>query len=189
LKVGVLGLQGDVREHERCLDAAGATPVVVKHADELSSVDAMVLPGGESTTIGKLLDRFGLLEPLRRRAVEGMPLYGTCAGMILMANDIVGEHGAPHRLSLMDVSVRRNGYGRQVDSFETDLDVRGLDSPLHAVFIRAPVVERVGPSVDVLAAYDDIPVIVRQANLLASSFHPEIAGDPRVHELFLRMVG
>jgi len=185
LKIGVLGLQGDVREHARALERAGATPVIVRRPDEIASVDGIVLPGGESTTIGKLLDRFGLLEPLRRRARAGMPLYGTCAGMILMATAIEGPQAAPHRLAVMDIAVRRNAYGRQVDSFEADLDVVGLGSPLRAAFIRAPVVERVGPAVEVLAALDNRPVLVRQGHLLASSFHPEMTGDERVHELFV----
>ena len=187
MKIGVLGLQGDVREHARALERAGATPVVVRRPDEIASVDGVVLPGGESTTIGKLLDRFELLEPLRHRARAGMPLYGTCAGMILMAAEIEGPHAAPHRLGVMDIAVRRNAYGRQVDSFEADLDVAGLDSPLRAAFIRAPVVERVGGEVEVLAALDDRPVLVRQGNLLASSFHPEMTGDERVHELFVEL--
>ena len=185
MKIGVLGLQGDVREHERALEAAGATPVVVRRPDEIASVDGVVLPGGESTTIGKLLDRFELLEPLRARALTGMPLYGTCAGMILMATEIEGPQAAPHRLGVMDIAVRRNAYGRQVDSFEADLDVAGLDSPLRAAFIRAPVVERVGPAVEVLAALDDRPVLVRERHLVASSFHPEMTGDERIHELFV----
>jgi pyridoxal 5'-phosphate synthase pdxT subunit len=188
VKVGVIGVQGDVREHVRALEAAGAGATIVKHRDEVDGVDALVLPGGESTTIGKLLDRFGLLEPLAERARGGTPLYGTCAGMILMATEIVGDQDAPHRLAVMDIAVRRNGYGRQIDSFEGDLDVAGLDSPLRAVFIRAPVVERTGPAVEVLAWHDGVPVIVRQGRLLASSFHPEMTHDARVHELFLGMV-
>jgi 5'-phosphate synthase pdxT subunit len=185
MKVGVLGLQGDVREHERALDAADVTPVVVRHRHELADVDALVLPGGESTTIGVLLDRFELLDPLRERVGSGMPLYGTCAGLILMATEIVGEHEAPHRLNVLDVAVRRNAYGRQVDSFETDLAVTGLDAPVRAVFIRAPAVEGVGPGVEVLAEHDGAPVVVRQGALLASSFHPEMTDDSRIHKLFV----
>jgi 5'-phosphate synthase pdxT subunit len=188
VKVGVLGLQGDVREHVRALEAAGASVVVVRHPHELEMVDALVLPGGESTTIGKLLDRFALLEPIRSRARSGMPLYGTCAGMILMADEILGPPDAPHRLGVMDCAVRRNAYGRQVDSFEADLDVDGLDEPFRAVFIRAPVVERVGDAVEVLATCSGSPVLIRQRHLLASSFHPEMTGDGRVHELFVRLV-
>lgn len=188
LKVGVLALQGDVREHLLALEATGVSPTSVKRADELAGVDAMVLPGGESTTIGKLLDRFGLLEPLRDRASGGMPMYGTCAGLILMARDIVGTQDAPHRLSVLDVAVKRNAYGRQVDSFETDLEVTGLDLPFRAVFIRAPSIEEVGQDVEVLATVDGAPVLVRQGPLLASSFHPEMTSDARIHELFVNTI-
>ena len=188
MKVGVLSLQGDVREHAAALERAGATPVQVRYVDELGDVDALVLPGGESTTIGKLLDRFGLLEPLIDRTREGMPLYGTCAGAILLAAEIAGPQDAPHRIGLMDITVRRNAYGRQVDSFETDLEIRGVDDPFRAVFIRAPSIEKVGADVDVLASHGDAPVLVRQGNLLASTFHPEMTGDNRVHELFLEML-
>jgi pyridoxal 5'-phosphate synthase pdxT subunit len=188
VKVGVLGLQGDVREHVRALEAAGAHPIVVKRPHEVDTVDGLVLPGGESTTIGKLLDRFGLLGPIAQRAREGMPLYGTCAGLILMARDVVGREGVPHKLAVLDVVVRRNAYGRQVDSFETDLEVSGLERPFRAVFIRAPAIERAHDGVEVLARHDDAPVLVRQERLLASSFHPEMTGDGRIHELFVDMV-
>ncbi|MBW3594680.1 MAG: pyridoxal 5'-phosphate synthase glutaminase subunit PdxT [Actinobacteria bacterium] len=188
MKVGVLGLQGDVREHCTALDGAGATPVVVKTADSLASVDALVMPGGESTTIGKLLDRFELLEPLRDRAESGMPLYGTCAGAILMSKEIAGPHDAPFRVPVLDVVTRRNAYGRQVDSFETDIAVRGLDEAFRAVFIRAPVFEDVGDAVEILASVDDRAVLVRQGRFLASTFHPEMTGDNRVHELFVSIV-
>jgi len=188
LKIGVLALQGDTREHLSALESAGSTPVEVKTPVQLAGVDALVLPGGESTTIGKLLDRFELLGPLRQRANNGMPLFGTCAGLILMANETVGGQGAPHRLGVMDVSVRRNAYGRQVDSFEKELEVKGLEGSFTAVFIRAPVVERVGANVEVLATCDDTPVLVRQGNLVASSFHPEMTGDARLHDMFVSMV-
>lgn len=188
MKIGVLALQGDVREHLRALESAGATPVEVKTAAQLAGVAALVLPGGESTTIGKLLDRFEVLEPLRERANDGMPLYGTCAGLILMANEIVGGHEAPHRLGVMDVGVRRNAYGRQVDSFESELEVKGLAESFTAVFIRAPVIERMGQGVEVLATCDEVPVLVRQGHLVASSFHPEMTGDARLHEMFVEMV-
>ena len=188
MKVGVLGLQGDVREHVGALDSAGATPVVVKTADALASVDALVIPGGESTTIGKLLDRFELLEPLRDRAQTGMPLYGTCAGAILMSREITGEQDAPFRIPTLDIVTRRNAYGRQVDSFETDLAVDGMETPYRAVFIRAPVIEEVGEKVEVLASVDGDPVLVRQGSHLASTFHPEMTGDNRVHKLFVAMV-
>ena len=188
-----MGLQGDVREHLRALEGAGATAVVVKTPEELAGVDAAVLPGGESTTIGKLLERFQLLQPLAERARSGMPLYGTCAGLILMAHEVVGREEAPHRLEVLDVVVRRNAYGRQVDSFEADVDFSSFDSPLHAVFIRAPWVEKFGDRVEVLArvasgrAADRI-VAVRQGVLLATSFHPEITGDDRVHRYFVDLV-
>ena len=185
MKVGVLALQGDVREHAAALESAGAAPVQVKHPEQIGEVDALVLPGGESTTIGKLLSRFGLLEPLRDAVEAGLPLYGTCAGLILMARDATGPHGVPHGLGVLDVTVRRNGYGRQIDSFEADLAVDGLDAPFRAVFIRAPVIERAGDGVEVLAERDGRPVLVRQGRLLASSFHPEMTGDARLHRLFL----
>ena len=176
-----------MREHLRALESAGATPVEVRTAAHLEEVEALVVPGGESTTIGKLLDRFELLEPLKERANGGMPLFGTCAGLILMANEIVGGQDAPHRLGVMDVGVRRNAYGRQVDSFESELEVSGFDDPFIAVFIRAPVIERVGEGVEVLATSDDVPVLVRQGNLVAASFHPEMTGDARLHEMFVEI--
>ncbi len=188
MKVGVLGLQGDVREHVRALEAAGAVTAVVKRRDQLADVDALVLPGGESTTIGKLLDRYELLEPLRERAAGGMPLYGTCAGAILMARDVTGPHDAPHRLGVMDMTVRRNGYGRQLDSFEADLGIDGLEDSFRAVFIRPPVIEGTGPDVEVLAEVDGQAVLVRQGHLLASTFHPEMTPDARVHAMFVRMI-
>ena len=187
MKVGILALQGDVREHARALEDAGATPVEIRYPEELNGVDALVLPGGESTTIGKLLDRFDLLEPLTERARAGMPLYGTCAGLILMATEIVGSHEAPHRLAVLDIAVQRNAYGRQIDSFEADLAVKGLDDAFRAVFIRAPIVESIGDGVEVLAEHDGHPVLVRHGALLASTFHPEMTGDNRVHELFFDM--
>lgn len=188
MKVGILALQGDVREHSRSIDKAGAVPVPVKRFDQLASVDALILPGGESTTIGKLLDRYGLLDPLRGRVSDGMPLYGTCAGAILMAREIVGAQDAPHRLAVMDIAVRRNAYGRQVDSFEADLDVAGLQDDFRAVFIRAPVIERAGAAVEVLAEVGGHPVLVRQGRLMASTFHPEMTADARLHEMFLDLV-
>lgn len=188
MKVGVLGLQGDVREHAAVLESAGATPVIVKRPDELASVDGLVIPGGESTTIGKLLDRFGLLEPLVERARDGLPLYGTCAGAILMARDVVGKEQAPHRVPVLDIVVRRNAYGRQVDSFESELEVTGMSEPFRAVFIRAPIIEETGEAVEVLATVDERPVLVRQGRFLASTFHPEMTGDNRLHSLFLTAI-
>ncbi len=187
MKIGILGLQGDVREHVEAIEAAGATPVVVRHPEEVVSIDGLIVPGGESTTIGKMADRLGVLEPIAGRGSQGLPIYGTCAGLILLARRIVGRQDAPHRFGLMDLGVRRNAYGGQIESFETDLRVEGLEEPLHAVFIRAPVIEEVGEGVEVLASCDDVPVLVRQGRLLASSFHPEISGDSRLHEMFVEM--
>ncbi|HEU4487989.1 MAG TPA: pyridoxal 5'-phosphate synthase glutaminase subunit PdxT [Actinomycetota bacterium] len=187
MKVGVLGLQGDVAEHVTALERAGATAVVVKRADELGSVDGLVIPGGESTTIGKLLSRFGLLAPLHARVEAGMPVFGTCAGLILMATEVVGAADAPHRLGVLDVSVRRNAYGRQVDSFEAEIDVVGVERPVRVAFIRAPAIERTGPGVEVLARWEGSPVLVRQGARLACSFHPEITGEPAIHRTFVEI--
>jgi 5'-phosphate synthase pdxT subunit len=190
-KVGVLALQGDTREHLAALTEAGAHASTVRRLAELDAVDALVIPGGESTAISWLLREFGLLEPLRRRLADGMPAYGSCAGMILLATEIL-DAGVPGReaspLGAIDMTVRRNAFGRQIDSFEGDLDFRGLDGPAHAVFIRAPWVERVGPDVEVLARAGDHIVAVRQGPMLATAFHPEITGDRRVHKLFIDMV-
>lgn len=185
MKIGVLALQGDVREHVGVLEDIGVTAVPVKTKEQLDAVEALVLPGGESTTIGKLLDRYGLLDPLRERASRGMPLFGTCAGMILLANAVTGDQDAPHRLGLLDITIRRNAYGRQRESFEAELDVAGIASPVRAAFIRAPIVERAGAEVEVLATHEDRPALVRQGSLWASSFHPEVTGEKRVHELFV----
>jgi 5'-phosphate synthase pdxT subunit len=187
-RVGVLALQGDTREHLAALAEAGADAVTVRRLGELDSIDALVIPGGESTVMSNLLREFELLEPLRARLAEGMPAYGSCAGMILLATDI-SNAGVPGRealpLGAIDMTVRRNAFGRQVDSFEGDVDFIGLDDPVHAVFIRAPWVERVGPSVEVLARAAGHPVAVRQGRMLATAFHPEMTGDRRVHKLFV----
>ncbi len=187
--IGVLALQGDVREHRHALEAAGAQVIAVRRPEQLASIDALVLPGGESTTIGRLLEVFDVLSPLREAVAGGMPVYGSCAGMILLAREV--RDGRPDQALVggLDVVVRRNAFGRQVESFEADLDVAGLEGgPVHAVFIRAPYVEAAGPGVEVLAAVGDDPVAVRQGPLLATSFHPELGGDGRVHELFVRQV-
>ena len=189
--VGVLALQGDTREHLAALTEAGAQASTVRRRSELDAVDALVIPGGESTTMSLLLREFDLLEPLRQRLADGMPAYGSCAGMILLAGEIL-DAGAPGReaeaLGAIDMTVRRNAFGRQVDSFEGDIDVLGLDEPVRAVFIRAPWVERVGPGVEVLARADGHIVAVRQGPVLATAFHPEMTGDRRVHTLFVDMV-
>ncbi len=191
LRVGVLALQGDTREHLAALTEAGAEAVTVRRLAELQSVDALVIPGGESTAMSHLLGEFELLEPLRGLLRDGLPAYGSCAGMILLASEIL-DAGVPGRAALplggIDMTVRRNAFGRQVDSFEEDLTFTGLDGPVHAVFIRAPWVERVGPAVQVLATAGGHPVAVRQGQVLATSFHPEMTGDRRVHALFVNMV-
>ena len=188
MKIGVLALQGDVREHVAALDDADATPVEVRTSQALQDVDALVIPGGESTTIGKLLDRFELLRPIEERVRAGMPLFGTCAGLILMARDISGPEDAPHRLAVMDIVVRRNAYGRQVDSFEATVPLEGLAQPLQVAFIRAPSIETTGDGVEVLGRHEGRPVLVRQGAMLGATFHPEIAGDHRLHRYFVEMV-
>ncbi len=185
MKAGVLALQGDFREHVRMLGAAGAMPVEVRTSAELAGVDCLVIPGGESTTMGKLARADGLVGPIRQRAAEGMPVFGTCAGMIVMAERVEG--GEP-LLGLIDITVRRNAYGRQVDSFEADLTVTGIDHPVRGVFIRAPWVEDVGPDVRVLAEHEGHPVVLEQGNLIVASFHPELVGETALHEYLLRKV-
>mgnify|MGYP001039808380 CR=1 FL=1 len=192
--IGVLALQGDVREHIRHLEAAGARAVPVRRRTELDAVDGLVLPGGESTTMSRLLDVYEMYEPVAARITAGMPVYGSCAGMILLASEVVNTRADATWFSAIDMSVRRNAFGRQVDSFEADLVVDALGpEPVRPVFIRAPWVETVGPDVEVLAqvrASDDREhiVAVRQGNALATSFHPEVTPDVRVHEYFLDMV-
>ncbi|MFC5730123.1 MULTISPECIES: pyridoxal 5'-phosphate synthase glutaminase subunit PdxT [Nocardioides] len=186
--VGVFALQGDVREHLQTLTALGADAFAVRRPAELDRCDGLVLPGGESTTMAKLARTFELLDPLRKRVAEGMPAFGTCAGMILLADRIVDGAVGQETIGGLDVTVRRNAFGRQVDSFEADLPFRGLADTVHAVFIRAPWVEHAGPDVEVLAEAEGHPVAVRQGHLLATSFHPEVDGDGRVHRLFLEML-
>lgn len=182
----MLALQGDFREHLRLLEGLGVDATPVKTPDSLDSVDALVIPGGESTTIGKMSVRFGLIEPLRKAVESGLPTYGTCAGLIFLGASLT--EGDQPLLGVLDVVVRRNAFGRQNESFEADLDVAGLDEPFHAVFIRAPWVEKVGSEVEVLATVRDHPVMVHQSNILASSFHPELTGDGRIHQLLLDMI-
>ncbi len=185
MKVGVLALQGDFREHGRVLADLGVQPVEVRTPEELAGVEGLVIPGGESTTIGKLAREHGLVEPIRRRAEAGMPMLGTCAGMIVMAKRVEG--GEP-LLSLVDLRVLRNAYGRQVDSFEADVHVEGIERPVRGVFIRAPWVEDVGPGVRVLAELGGRPVVAEQGNLVVASFHPELVRDPALHEYLVRKV-
>ena len=193
LTIGVLAVQGDVREHVRVLTALGARAHGVRRASELTDLDGLVIPGGESTTMSKLARTFGVLDPLRARVGGGLPAFGTCAGMILLADHIEGGIVWQETIGGLDVVVRRNAFGRQVDSFEADLDVVGFEEPFHAMFIRAPWVEKVGDDVEVVArarlADGGVRIVaVRQGSLLATSFHPEITGDRRIHELFVDLV-
>jgi 5'-phosphate synthase pdxT subunit len=188
VKIGVLALQGAFAAHARVLRALDAEPREVRRPDDLARVDALVMPGGESTTMGMLLVSSSLQQPIRERLDEGMPVLGTCAGLILLAEGIRDGRDDQVGFGVLDVDVRRNGFGRQVDSFETDLAVDGLDEPFHAVFIRAPVVERAGDGVEVLASVDGKPVLVRQRAIMAAAFHPELSDDDRIHRLFLEGV-
>jgi len=191
VRIGVLALQGDTREHLAALREAGALAMPVRRSGELDAVDALVIPGGESTTMSHLLRDVDLLEPLCKRLADGLPAYGACAGMILLASEILdagagGREAVP--LGAIDMTVRRNAFGRQVDSFEGDVEFSGFDDPVHAVFIRAPWVERVGDGVQVLARAAGHPVAVRQGPVLATAFHPEVTGDRRIHRLFVDIV-
>lgn len=189
-RVGVLALQGDVREHLTVLAALGADAVPVRRESELDSVSGLVIPGGESSVIDKLSRMFGVAEPLRARIAAGMPVYGTCAGLIMLADTVLDAIGGQQSLGGLDVAVRRNAFGNQSDSFETDIAIPELgETPVHAVFIRAPVVESVGPAASVLAALPDGRIVaVEQGNLLGTSFHPEVTGEHRFHERFLERV-
>ena len=190
MKVGVLALQGAFREHAEVLDALGAHVVEVRVPAHLGGIDALFLPGGESTTITKLLDSSGLAEPLRARIADGLSVFGTCAGLILLARQVEAEHGEPYpgTLDALDCVVRRNAYGRQRESFEASLMIDGVDGAFPGVFIRSPVVTSVGATVDVLAAHGDHPVLVRQGRVWAATFHPELSGDLRLHQRFLSEV-
>ena len=185
MKVGVLALQGAFARHCDVLAALGAAPLEVRTPVDLEAVDAIVMPGGESTTMSMLLDSSGLRTPLAGRMADGLPVLGTCAGMILLAVRVTDGRPDQRSFGAIDVDVRRNGYGRQIDSFEDQFPVTGLDGMFHGVFIRAPVVERVGTAVEVLAQVDGIPVLCREGSVLVSSFHPEMSGDGRIHERFL----
>lgn len=185
MKAGVLALQGDFREHAAMFAAAGASPVEVRTPSELDDVDVLAIPGGESTAIGLLARSAGLVGPIRERARAGMPILGTCAGLIVLAVRVEG--GTP-LFACMDLTVRRNGYGRQNDSFETDLDVRGIEGRVRGVFIRAPIVASVGPAATVLAEHEGHPVVVEQGNLVVATFHPELVGEERLHGYVLGKV-
>ena len=191
LTVGVLALQGAFAVHQERLEGLSGAPVcapAIRTPEQLESVDALVLPGGESTTMSHLLTTSGLYEPLRSRISDGLPVFGTCAGMILCASEVLDGRPDQRGFDRLDIAVRRNAYGRQLASFETDLDVVGLDEPFHAVFIRAPYVERHGDDVEVLARHEGVPVMLRQGTCTVASFHPELTHDDRLHDQFVRSI-
>ena len=186
MRIGVLALQGAVSEHIDMVKRLGAEALAVKNAEEIQSIDGLILPGGESTTMGRLITKFNLTPTIKQRIDEGMPVYGTCAGMILLAKRI--KNNEQFSLGVLDVTFVRNAFGRQVDSMEIDLDIKGLDSPFHAIFIRAPVAIELGSNVEALASVNEGIVFVRQGNIFASSFHPELGNDVRIHKMFLESV-
>ncbi len=187
LRIGVLGLQGDFREHVEMLNLIGVKTLVVKLPEDLNLIDGLIIPGGESTTMGRIMENVGIKEPLVEKIKKGFPVYGTCAGMILLSKK-VSDYNQP-LLGVLDIEVERNAYGRQVESFEVDIKIESLgEKPFRAVFIRAPRIISLGENVKVLAEYKGDPVLVREGNILASSFHPELTKDTRIHEYFLRMV-
>ncbi|MFZ5990481.1 MAG: pyridoxal 5'-phosphate synthase glutaminase subunit PdxT [Deinococcota bacterium] len=187
MKIGVLALQGDFREHKQMLQSLGVEAPEVRKQEQLEGLSGLIVPGGESTTIGKLAREYGLEQAVRERVEQGsLAVWGTCAGAIWLAKEIIGYPEQP-RAALLDIAIRRNAFGRQVDSFEEPLEIQGFATPFPAVFIRAPVIERVGPGVEVLAREGNRVVLVRSGKLMASSFHPELTGDSRLHRLFVEM--
>ncbi|MEM1333079.1 MAG: pyridoxal 5'-phosphate synthase glutaminase subunit PdxT [Actinomycetota bacterium] len=184
-RVGVLALQGAFRAHQDRLDELGVEAPAVRTADQLGQLDALVVPGGESTTMSHLLRTNELFEPIHERVSDGLPVFGTCAGMILCATEVLDARHDQRSFGVIDLTVRRNGYGRQLDSFETDIDVAVLDAPFRAVFIRAPIVERVGGAVEVLAEHDGLPVLLRSGTCTVAAFHPELTDDGRLHRRFV----
>lgn len=188
--IGILGLQGATQAHRRALTRLGVSSIDVKSPSQLDGIDGLIIPGGESTTISMLAESSGLFEPIAALLADGLPVLGTCAGMILLASNVLDGREDQRRFEAIDISVRRNGFGRQIDSFETDIDISGLSpQPFPAVFIRAPMVEAHGPDVEVLASVDGRPVLCRHGAVLACAFHPELSDDDRVHELFLAGLG
>ncbi|MBG7604719.1 MAG: pyridoxal 5'-phosphate synthase glutaminase subunit PdxT [Actinobacteria bacterium] len=185
LRVGVLALQGAFEAHQERLIEIGVDAPLIRTPLDLETVDAVVLPGGESTTMSRLLTTSGLFDALEDRFAEGMPVFGTCAGMILCAADVLDGRSDQRGFDLIDLTVRRNGYGRQLESFESDINVAGLDEPFHAVFIRAPFVERIGDDVEILASLDGVAVLVRNQRCTVAAFHPELTNDVRLHEIFV----
>ncbi|MFM9281987.1 pyridoxal 5'-phosphate synthase glutaminase subunit PdxT [Paenibacillus jiagnxiensis] len=186
MKIGVLALQGAVAEHIRSIGLAGAEGIAIKRTEQLDEIDGLIIPGGESTTIGKLMRKYDFIDAIRKFSEEKKPIFGTCAGLIVLAKEIAGQEEA--HLALMDMTVNRNAFGRQRESFEADLNIAGIEEPVRAVFIRAPLIQQVGPGVDVLAKYNGEIVTAREGHLLASSFHPELTDDYRLHQYFADMV-
>ncbi|HZX53299.1 MAG TPA: pyridoxal 5'-phosphate synthase glutaminase subunit PdxT [Ilumatobacteraceae bacterium] len=186
--VGVLSLQGAFAAHQRALEAVGASTRQVRKPADLDGIDALVMPGGESTTMSRLLVTSGLFDDVKGLISDGLPVFGTCAGLILLATEVLDGRADQLSFGALDVTVQRNGYGRQIDSFEADLDVADFDQPFHAVFIRAPKVVAVGANVEVLAEYDGVPVVARQGHVMVASFHPELTADARLHARFLQEV-
>ena len=187
--IGVLALQGAFAAHEDALRNLGVATQQVRTPADLTRVQALVMPGGESTTMSRLLDTSGLFDEVKARLSDDMPVFGTCAGMILLAAEVLDGRPDQRSFGVIDITVQRNGYGRQVDSFETDIDVDGCEQPFHAVFIRAPKVVACGPAVQVLAAHDGVPVVARQGHVMVASFHPELTADNRLHQIFLQHNG
>ena len=184
IHIGIFSFQGDFEKHVRMVESLGAKATLVRSCESLDNVDGVIIPGGESTTIGKLMHAYDIIEPLRNRIMNGMPVFGTCAGLILLGPEISEKN--QYRLGVLEIQVERNAYGRQVDSFEADLKIDVLgDPPIRGVFIRAPIIRSVRDGIRVLAAYEDHPVFLRKENILAASFHPELTGDTRTHEYFL----
>lgn len=185
-RIGVLGLQGAVNEHIKQIEALGLEAIIVKTPQQLEQIDGLILPGGESTTMRKLIDRYHFFGPLKEFHSEGKPIFGTCAGMVLVAKELVGSEDS--HLQIMDITVKRNAFGRQIASFEAALDIAGLADPFKGVFIRAPYIERAGENVEVLAKYDGKIVAAREGNVLACAFHPELTTDTRILQMFVEMV-
>ncbi len=187
MKIGVIAFQGDVREHLQALEKAGARGIPVRRAVELNKVDGLIIPGGESTTISRFIKSEGMAEPIRALARKSVPIYGTCAGLILLARRVINN--SVFSLEILDVEVKRNAYGHQKDSFEDEVEIEGFDTPFRGIFIRAPWITKVGPQVKVLARHQGKPVLVQEKNILASTFHPELGSDLRLHQLFLNIIG
>jgi 5'-phosphate synthase pdxT subunit len=188
VRIAVLALQGAFRAHVDRLTELGVDAFEARTPDDLDGIDGVVLPGGESTTMSNLLSSSGLFDDLKHRLADGLPAFGTCAGLILLAREVLDGRDDQRSFGVLDATVRRNGYGRQLDSFETELAVTDLDRPLHGVFIRAPRIETVGPNVEVLATHHDVPVLIREGAVLAAAFHPELTADGRLHSLFVKLV-